>query len=252
MSEQSFSGKVAVVTGASRGIGQRTAELLAAQGAEVIVTSRKVEGCQTVVDGIVAAGGKARALACHVGDTDSIDALLAKLKQDVDKVDVLVNNAATNPFFGHLLDTPLDAFDKTMGVNIRGYFYISQQFARWMRETGGGSIVNVASINARKPAPGQGPYSMTKAAIEAMTQSFAKECAGFGIRVNAVLPGLTDTKFASAVTQNDAILKQFLPLIPLQRVAQPDEIAPAIAFLASDQASYITGSSLVVDGGFLA
>jgi len=166
--------------------------------------------------------------------------------------DVLVNNAAANPYFGPMLDMDLPAFDKTIEVNIRGYFYTSQQAARAMREHGGGAIVNVASINGRRPAPGQGVYSMTKAAILSMTEAMARELAPLKIRVNAVLPGLTDTKFASALTQNPDLLKTLLRMIPLGRVAQPDEIAPSVVYLGSDAASYVTGTVLVIDGGYTA
>lgn len=248
----SLEGRIALVSGASRGIGEATAKLLAERGATVIVSSRKPEGCEAVVSDIINAGGKAVVIPCHVGSPDSIDTLAAEVHQQFGRIDILVNNAAANPYFGHILDTPLPAIEKTVEVNVRGFFYMSQVMGRMMREQKSGAIVNTASINGVVPGWYQGIYSVTKAAVINMTQSFAKECAQYGIRVNAVLPGLTETKFASALTQNEDLLKQWLPQIPLNRVAEPDEIAPAIAFLASDAASYITGSCLTADGGFLA
>ena len=244
-------GKTALVTGASRGIGAATAHLLAGTGAHVVVSSRKRESCEDVVAAIRAAGGKASAVAAHIGDIASIDALFAQLESEGLMPDILVNNAATNPYFGPMLDMEMAAFDKTVEVNIRGYFYTSVKAARAMRERGS-AIVNVASVNGRRAAPGQGVYSMTKAAILSMTESFAKELASYKIRVNAVLPGLTDTKFAGALTQNPDILKPLLRAIPLGRMAKPEEIAPMIAFLCSPAASYITGASFAVDGGYLA
>ena len=247
-----FSGRIALVTGASRGIGEATARLLAACGAKVVVSSRKMEGITPVAESIREAGGDAVAIPCHVGDSEAVDQAFEQIHADFGGLDVLVNNAATNPHFGHIAETPLSMVDKTVEVNIRGYFYMSQKAAVSMRERGGGAIVNTSSINGERPAPYQGIYSITKAAVISMTKAFAKECAPWKVRVNAVLPGLTDTKFAAALTSNERMLNMIMPLIPMSRIAEPEEIAPAIAFLASDAASYITGACLPVDGGFLA
>ena len=247
-----LTGKTAVVTGASRGIGEATALALAGYGAHVIVVSRRLEACEEVVGKIRAAGGVATAVAAHIGETAAIDAMFQKIKDRGFGADILVNNAAANPYFGPMIDMPLAPFEKTVEVNIRGYWYATQAAARSMRERGGGAIVNVASVNGRRAAPGQGVYSFSKAAIISMTESWARELAPHHIRVNAVLPGLTDTKFASALTQNPQILDMMLKLIPLGRVAQPAEIAPMIAFLCTPAASYINGASIPIDGGYLA
>ena len=247
-----LSGKTALVSGASRGIGEAIARLLGAQGAHVICTSRKVEACELVAQAIRDAGGSAEAHALHVGDPAAIEALFATLDASDRAPDILVNNAAANPYFGPMLEMDLASYEKTVAVNLRGYFWTSVQAARRMRVKGFGSIVNIASVNARRSAPNQGIYSMTKAGIVNMTEGLAKELAQHGIRVNAVLPGLTDTKFASPLTGDPNILAMMMRLIPLARVAQPSEIAPAVLFLCSPAASYVTGISLPVDGGYLA
>ena len=245
-------GKVALVSGASRGIGEQIARLLAAHGAHVVLTSRRLDACEAVATEIRAAGGQATAIAAHIGEPAAIDALYAELDTRGLVPAVLVNNAAANPYFGPMLDMGLDAFAKTADVNIRGYWYMSVLAGRRMRAAGGGSIINIASVNGVRPAPNQGVYSFSKSAIIGMTQAFAKELAAHHIRVNAILPGLTETKFASAITQNPGIMKMVMPLIPMGRVAQPEEIAPAALFLASAASSYVTGTCLTVDGGMLA
>ncbi len=245
-------GKIAFVSGASRGIGEAIARLLAQQGAHVIVSSRRIEGCQAVADAINADGGQATAIPCHIGDMEQIKNTFAEIRERFGRLDILVNNAATNPQFGNVLDTDLSAFQKTVDVNIRGYYFMSIEGGKLMKANGGGSIINVASINGVTPGEFQGIYSVTKAAVISMTKVFAKECAGFGIRCNALLPGLTDTKFASALTSNEAILKYALQRIPLKRVADPSEMAGAVLYLASGASSYTTGLALNVDGGYLA
>jgi NAD(P)-dependent dehydrogenase (short-subunit alcohol dehydrogenase family) len=245
-----LTGKVALVTGASRGIGESIAKLLAEQGAHVIVSSRKNDDCQLVADAIIEAGGSAEALACHVGNMDDISNCFAHIKQAYGKLDILINNAATNPYFGDILDTDLGAYTKTVDVNIRGYFFMCVEGGKLMRDNGGGSIVNTASINALKPGPLQGIYSISKAAVVNMTQAFAKECGRHGIRVNALLPGLTKTKFAGALFSNEKMYESAIKTIPLHRHAEPDEMAGTVLYLVSDASSYTTGECIVVDGGF--
>lgn len=247
----SLKDKVALVTGASRGIGEGIAKLLASAGAHVIVSSRKIDGCQAVADQIAVAGGSAEAIACHIGEMDQIENCFKQIEEKHGKLDILVNNAAANPYFGHVLDTDLSAFQKTTDVNIRGYFFMSVTAGKIMKKNGGGNIINVASVNGVIPGDFQGIYSITKSAVIAMTKTFAKECAPQGIRVNALLPGLTDTKFASALTKNDAIMKQALMHIPMKRSAVPEEMAGTVLYLASEASSYTTGACINVDGGYL-
>lgn len=247
-----LTGKIALVTGASRGIGEGVAKTLAAYGAHVIVSSRKVEACDAVVTAIRDAGGSAEAHACHIGEMAQIDQIFADIAATHGRLDILVNNAATNPYFGSIVDTDLAAYQKTVDVNIRGYFFMSAQGAKLMAKNGGGSIVNVASVNGVTPGAQQGIYSITKAAVISMTKAFAAECAPMGVRVNALLPGATDTKFASALFHNPVILESALTRIPLKRVAEPDEMAGAVLYLASNASSYTTGTCINVDGGYLA
>jgi NAD(P)-dependent dehydrogenase (short-subunit alcohol dehydrogenase family) len=244
-------GKIALVTGASRGIGESVAKTLAAYGAHVIVSSRKVESCEIVVSAIRAMGGSAEALACHIGDMDQIDSLFMAIEEQHGRLDILVNNAAANPYYGGILDTDLSSFQKTVDVNIRGYFFCSVQGSKLMAKSGKGSVINVASVNGVIPGDLQGIYSITKAAVISMTKAFAKECAKSGVRVNALLPGATDTKFAAALVDNPDVLDKILPRVPLRRVARPDEMAGAVLYLASDASSYTTGSCIAVDGGSL-
>jgi len=246
-----LNGRIALITGASRGIGEATARLLAEQGAHVIISSRKQEDLDKVAASITAAGGKATAIAAHQGESAALKNLMDEVSSQFGRLDILVNNAATNPYFGHISDTDMGMVEKTLQVNIKGYFELSALASKLMKKGGGGSIVNIASINGVKPGTMQGIYSISKAAVINMTLAFAKECGSWKVRVNAVLPGLTDTKFASALTKNEQLLKTVLPQIPLGRMAQPAEIAPAILYLCSDAASYVTGTTLTVDGGFL-
>lgn len=242
-------GKVALVTGASRGIGEAIAKLFAEQGAHVIVSSRKQDGCEAVANAINQAGGSAEAFACHIGDMEQISKIFAHVRERHGKLDILVNNAATNPYFGHILDTDLGAYQKTVDVNVRGYFFMSIEAGKLMREKGTGSIINTASVNALQPGDRQGIYSITKAAVVNMTKAFAKECGELGIRCNALLPGATETQFASALFADEAIYNEGMKQVALKRHAQPEEMAGTVLYLASDASSYTTGECIVVDGG---
>lgn len=244
-----LSGRIALVSGASRGIGEEIARLLAQQGAHVIVSSRRIDDCTALAGSIVEGGGSAEPFACNIGNMDDIAALFGHIRERHGKLHICVNNAATNPYFGHVLDTDLGAFNKTVEVNIRGYFFMSIEAGKLMREQGGGAIVNTASVNALQPGPMQGIYSITKAAVVNMTRVFAKECGPLGIRCNALLPGLTRTKFAGALFANEDIYKQAVEAIPLGRHAEPGEMAGTVLYLVSDASSYTNGECIVVDGG---
>ncbi len=254
MASDSFdlSGRFALVTGASRGIGRAIALLLARHGASVVVTSRKLDGCEAVAAEIRATGGNAIALACHIGEPEQITSVMCEIDARYGRLDILVNNAATNPYFGPAVAMDLAAYQKTVDVNIRGYFWASIEAARRMLAQGKGAIVNVASVNAFRPMDGQAVYSMTKAAIVNMTQGLAKEWARQGIRVNALVPGLVDTRFAAAIHQNEKLRAAMERMVPIGRIAQPEEMAGAVLYLVSDAASYTTGSCLTADGGWLA
>jgi NAD(P)-dependent dehydrogenase (short-subunit alcohol dehydrogenase family) len=246
-----LTGKIALVTGASRGIGEAIAGTLAAYGAHVIVASRKVEDCEKVASAIRAAGGSAEALGCHIGDLDQVNQSFATITGKHKRLDILINNAATNPYFGHITNTDPAVFQKIIDVNVRGYFFMSAAAAKLMAKNGGGSIVNVASVAGRRPGPMTGIYSVTKAAVISMTECFALECAPMKVRVNALLPGATDTKLAAALVKNPEIWEKARVHIPMDRAAMPEEMAGAVLYLVSPAASYTTGTSLNVDGGYL-
>lgn len=245
-------GRVALVTGASRGIGCAIASLLARHGAEVVVTSRKLPDCESVAARIREAGGRAWALACHVGEPGEITAAFRAVDERSGRIDILVNNAATNPYHGPAVGMDPGAWQKTLDVNLRGTFAACVEAGRRMLAQGRGAVVNVASVNAFRPMEGQVCYSLTKAAIVNLTKGLAREWASRGVRVNALAPGLVETRFAAAIHADPAKRSAVERLIPMGRIAQPEEMAGAALYLVSDAASYTTGACLVVDGGWLA
>jgi NAD(P)-dependent dehydrogenase (short-subunit alcohol dehydrogenase family) len=242
--------KTALVTGASRGIGEAIARGLARHGADVALVSRNQPDLDRVAEAINRDGrGRAVAMACHTGDTGAIGELFSRVEETFGGLDVLVNNAATNPYFGPALDNPEAAFDKTVEVNVKGYFTMAQHAARSMVTRGSGSIINISSIAGLSPMPNMVIYSMTKAAVISLTKGLAKELGSSGVRVNAIAPGVIDTKFAAALINDPAFMKATNAMTPLGRPGQPEEIVGAALYLASDASSYTTGSVIVCDGG---
>lgn len=246
-----LTGKVALIAGASRGIGEATAKLFAQQGAKVIATSRKIDECERVASEIRDAGGSARAMTLHLGELAHHDEVLASIRAEEGRLDILVNNGATNPYFGAAAETPEGAWDKTIEVNLRGPWFLTSKAMPMLKQSGG-AVVNVASVNGVTPGYWQGVYSVTKAAVISMTKVFAQEYGVDGVRVNALCPGLTDTRIASGLMTDPVALKEMMQRnFAIARVGQPEEMASAILYLASDEAAYMTGQTLVVDGGML-
>lgn len=241
--------KVAIITGASKGIGEDIARLYARFGAKVIVSSRKQDACDALAADIRAAGGEATGIAAHVGDMDQLAKLVEKTVSVYGGVDILVNNAASNPVFGPSLDADGGAFDKIMQANVKAPFELSKLCYPSMKVRGGGSIIMVSSIAGHTPDPGLGLYSVSKAAMNMLTKVLAKEWGTDGIRVNAICPGLIKTKFSQALWQDDKTLAHFTKRLPIARMGTTDEISPLALFLASSASSYSTGSLFYADGG---
>jgi NAD(P)-dependent dehydrogenase (short-subunit alcohol dehydrogenase family) len=242
-------GRVALVTGASRGIGSATALALAEQGAQVVLSSRKQADLDIEAERINAKfPDKAVAVAAHAGKPEDLQRLVDEVMARFARIDILVNNAATNPYFGPVLGAEIGAWDKTFEVNLRGIFLLTKLVYEASMEKQGGAIVNVASVGGLRPGLGLGVYNVTKAGVIMLTRQLARELGG-RVRVNAVAPGLVKTRFAEALWGNEAILERVLASNPMGRIGLPDEIAGAVAFLVSDAASYINGEVLVIDGG---
>lgn len=244
-----LTGKVAIVTGASRGIGQAIAETLSRAGAKVVISSRKQDTLSPAAETIRAAGGEVLAVAAHNGEKAALQALAQAAKDAYGRIDILVNNAATNPHFGLMLDAEDSLWQKTIEVNIMGNVWLTQAVIPAMREVGGGKIVNIASVNGIRPGHWQGIYSMTKAAIISLTKTLSMELAGDHICVNAVAPGLVRTKFARVIWENEMVLKAVQDRTPLNRIGEPQDISGIVLYLVSSASDFATGQVFVVDGG---
>jgi len=245
----SLDGRVALVTGASRGIGSAIALALVEQGAHVVLSSRKQADLDVEAERINARfPERAVAIAAHAGKPEDLQRLVDAAMARFARIDILVNNAGTNPYFGPVLSAELSAWDKTFEVNLRGIFLLTKLVYEASMKEKGGAIVNVASVGGLRPGLGLGVYNVTKAGVIMLTRQLARELGGT-VRVNAVAPGLVKTRFAEALWGNEAILERVLSSNPMGRIGRPDEIAGAVAFLASDAASYINGEVLVIDGG---
>jgi NAD(P)-dependent dehydrogenase (short-subunit alcohol dehydrogenase family) len=245
-------GKVAIVTGGSRGIGEAIARTFVAHGARVVIASRKVEGVQAVAESIGKEHGadKVLAVAAHTGKEDECVRLVATAVEKFGKVDVLLNNAGTNPYFGPMLNAEMGAWDKTFDVNLKGYFWCAREVSKHcIGREAPGSIVSITSVAGLMGTPLQGVYAATKAAVISMTKTLAIELAPSKIRVNAIAPGFVDTRLASAILKNDQLLAHVLAKTPMRRYGTPDKIAGGALYLASDTASFLTGHTLVIDGG---
>jgi NAD(P)-dependent dehydrogenase (short-subunit alcohol dehydrogenase family) len=245
----SLAGKVAVVTGGSRGIGKAIALTLADAGADVVVCSRKLEDLEKVATEIKAMGRKSLAVAMHSREVDSIKNAVDAIMKEFGRIDILVNNAATNPGMGYLVDMDEKMYDQIMVTNLKGYTIMSQLVGKIMRERKSGNIINISSVGGVTPDNGLGLYCISKAGIGMLTRALAKEMGQFGIRVNCIAPGVVRTKFSKALWSNEPLLKQELTHTPIQRIAEPEEMGRIALFLASDASAYMTGQILVVDGG---
>jgi NAD(P)-dependent dehydrogenase (short-subunit alcohol dehydrogenase family) len=247
--EFSLRDKVALITGASRGIGEAIAIGLAQAGADLVIVSRKLPDLEKVAEKIKKLGGKCLPVQAHLGKVEEINPLLKRALEEFGKIDILVNNAATNPTMASAIEVDERAWDSIMNLNLKGLFFLSQAVARIMREKGGGKIINVSS--AAGTTPDILPlYSISKAGVNMATKVMAQQWAQYNIRVNAVAPGLTKTRFSEALWKNPDILKIAMSKTPLGRPADPEEMVGAIIYLASDASSYVTGQVIAIDGGF--
>lgn len=245
-------GKVALVTGGSQGIGRAIALGLAEAGADVVLASRKLPNLEAVAQEISDIGRRALAVSANVRHLPEIDNLVKKAMDEFDRIDILVNNAGTNPIFGSVFDIDEKAWEVIMGLNLKGYFFLAQQVGKVMRHKGGGTIINVASQGGIDPSVGIGTYCISKAGVIMLTKVLAQEWGQYNIRVNAIAPGLVKTQFAEALWDNPVISKSFMDNTVLGRIAEPEEMVDVALFLASEASSYMTGQTIVLDGGHFA
>jgi len=245
-----LSGKVAIITGSSKGIGKAIAQGLAENGAKVVISSRKQEAVDKVAREFREAGLEAVGYQCHIGDPEQRKSLIAKTIEHYGRIDILVNNAAINPYYGPLEDSEEAVFDKIMSVNVKAPWILSNLALPHMKENGG-SIINISSVEGLTPGFGLGLYSATKAALIMLTKNQAKEWGRYGVRANVLCPGLIKTKFSEGLWTNDKLVAGFTKAIPLGRIATPEEMAGVVMLLASDAGSYMTGGVYVADGGYL-
>jgi NAD(P)-dependent dehydrogenase (short-subunit alcohol dehydrogenase family) len=242
-------GRTALITGSSRGIGRAIAERMAEAGARVVVSSRKLEACEEVVAVIRKAGGEATAIACNIAAKPELEALVARTREVFGKIDVLVCNAAVNPHYGPSQEIPDSAFEKVLDCNIRSNHWLCQMVIPEMAQRGDGAVIIVSSIGGLKGSSALGTYGLSKAADMALARNLAVEWGPKNVRVNCIAPGLVRTDFARALWENPEIYDQTVRRYPLRRIGEPDEIAGTAIFLASQAGSFVTGQTIVVDGG---
>jgi len=247
----SLEGKVAIVTGSSKGIGKAIAQGLAENGAQVIISSRNQEACDIVAEEFKSMGLKATGIACHIGKEEQRKHLVDQILKDYGRIDVLVNNAAINPVFGPIEDADEGIFDKIMDVNVKAPWMLSNLVLPSMQEQKKGSIINIASVEALTPGLGLGLYSTSKAALLMLTKNQAKEWGKHGVRANALCPGLIKTKFSAALWQNEKVLQKIERALPTSRMGTPEEMTGMVCLLASDAGAYMTGGVYTADGGYM-
>lgn len=246
-----LTGRVAIVSGGSRGIGETIARAYAAAGASVVVSSRKQENVAPVAAAINEQHpGRALAVAAHAGQPEAAQALVAAAVNEFGRLDIVVNNAATNPHFGSLLSSEPWQWDKILEVNVKGYFWLVQAAAQRLQESGGGKIINMASVAGIEPGPMMGIYSVSKAAVIMMTKVLAVELAADNIQVNAIAPGFVKTRFSAALWQNPMLSERIHQKTPAGRLAEPDELVGMALYLASPASSFTTGAVFTIDGGY--
>ncbi len=244
-----LTGRVAIVTGASRGIGREIALALAGAGAKVVVASRKAEGVEAVAAEIRGQGGTALAVAAHVGQEEAVASLVTRAVEAVGGVDIAVNNAGTNPQFGAMMDATASQWDKILEVNLKGAFYLIQRVVPIMQARGGGKIINMASVAGVRPSPAMGIYGVSKAGLIMLTRVMALELGPSNIQVNALAPGVIKTRFSSALWESPDVAESVVRATPLGRLGETQDVVGAALFLASSLSDYVTGEVLLIDGG---
>jgi len=244
-----LTGKTALVTGSSRGIGRAIAERMAELGARVVVSSRKQDGCQEVARAILERGGQAAAIACHVGHKEALQRLVQETRRQYGGIDVLVCNAAVNPHFGPSQEIPESAFDKVMGTNLRSTLWLCQLVIPEMAERRDGVVILMSSVSALRGSAFLGAYAISKAAVMQLARNLAVEWASRNVRVNCIAPGLIRTDFARALWEIPEVYQRTVASYPLRRIGEPDDVAGTAVMLASKAGRFITGQTIVVDGG---